>query len=203
MRKSNCTVTLEQLLDFREDNNAELAAHIAMGCPSCSERLAFLGDTLPAISSMIPAPSASATHYANSLARLLAPTKKPGIVQQIARLIPKPARPAIGLGVRGLPTISTVAAAQQTYETETHLITLWDEPEKTTTRYLIGQIYARSGEAVLTDRVTLLLSDATEQVATIEGSEFHFASVPSGVYLIRCEFDQTELLIPKLSVGRW
>lgn len=203
-----CAISLEQLLDLHEgrldgEAAAALRRHLDAGCPACGERLRWIEGTLgafPASFAPVPEPSADALAYVKSLARLLQPPAGRGenLVRHIARLVFDGGSPRAPAEARspGAP------AAQRVFETEVHLITLWDEPEEAADqRYLIGQVYARSGTALPPRSVSLLLADAPEREAEIEGSEFHLPGVAPGVYLIRCRLDAAEVLLPRVEVG--
>lgn len=201
-----CTISLEQLLDLHEDRlaalpAAELRRHLQTGCPACAERLRWIEETLgalPAASAPVPEPSADTLDYVRSLARLLRPAGRgDGLVRHVARLIFDGGAPRAMAEARSV----IAPAAQRVFETEAHLITLWDEPEEADQRYLIGQVYARAGAALLPRSVSLLLPDAPEREAAIEGSEFHLPGVTPGIYLIRCRLDTAEVLLPRVEVG--
>lgn len=197
---ARCTTSLETLLALRDDalpasEAAALRRHVDQGCPDCAERLAWLARTIPALAPP-PTPSPAARAYVQSLARLLPrPEPRPNLVRYIAEALAPSLRPAaIPAGARGGRTL------QRLYETDAHLLTLWDEPDDTAGRYLIGQVYAREGGPLLPRDVVLLGAGATRS-ADCEDSEFHLSAVPPGAYVLRCELDAAEIYIPRLVVG--
>jgi len=148
------------------------------------------------------APGQTSLAYVHSLARLLRPEPQPTASEWIRHI----ARRVLGAshhmapapGARG----GSSAPVQRLFETESHLITLWDEPDIAPNRYLIGQVYRRAGAAVAPISTTLVLPDASERLAAREGSEFHLAAVPPGVYLITCRLETAEeILVPGVEVG--
>lgn len=196
----DCTLPLERLLDFHEGRldtsaAAEVERHIAAGCPVCAERQAFLPRLSDALAPP-PTPSLASRRYVQSLARLLRPEPRETLLQKVARLV------TVGGGLAPVGARGTAAGAQRVFETEEHLVTLWDEAEDADRHYLIGQIYARGGGALVPCAVHLLLPDNTERDATCEGTEFHLGGIAAGVYLVRCTLDTQEVLIPGVTVGQ-
>lgn len=137
-----------------------------------------------------PAPSAEAVDFALGLARLLPQPSRPSL---IARLVS---------GGLPLATARGGEAQQRLYETETHLITLWDEAEQGARRYLIGQVYDKASGPLVPEAVTLLSTQSSEQTARQEGSEFHVAGVAPGTYALRCALAHVDILLPEVEVGR-
>lgn len=196
--RPSCTISLEQLLDFSEGRLAPAARvaleqHLATGCATCQESLAWLGEALPALAPL-PPPSDAALRFARGLARLLPqPEPRPERVSVLARLVP---------GSGGAPlTARGAGTVQRLYETDEHLITLWDEADRAGTRYLIGQVYAREGSPLVPEAVVLLPQEGAGRTAEQEGSEFHAAGVPPGTYLLQCTLAAVEIYLPEVEVG--
>lgn len=197
--KKMCGTTWEQLLDYQEGRLSStekqaLEQHLATGCPACQETLGWLATTLSALTPP-PAPSPEALAYTQGLARLLpGATAAPGRVPLIAWLVSGGA-PAVAMARGG-------GAVQRLYETEHHLITLWDEADHAATRYLIGQVYDRDKGPLVPRAVSLLPTHGDALQAEQEGSEFHLAQVAAGTYLLHCELENTDLYLPGVQVGR-
>lgn len=138
-----------------------------------------------------PTPSPQTMAYVRGLARLLRPDRPAPKVAWLSSV-----GGLVAAGARG-----AAAGAQRVYETDQHVVTLWDEAEDAGRHYVIGQVYARSGGAMTPRAVALLLPDDTERAASCEGTEFHLTDVAPGTYLIRCTLDADELIIPGVAVG--
>jgi hypothetical protein len=124
----------------------------------------------------------------------------------LARMLPQPSRPSlIARLVSGGQTLATARGGepqQRLYETETHLITLWDEAELGAKRYLIGQVYAKESGPLVPEQVVLFSTQSPEQHAHQEGSEFHVPGVVPGTYVLRCALAGADILLPEVEVGR-
>jgi hypothetical protein len=136
-----------------------------------------------------PAPSGEALGFALGLARLLPQPSRPSL---IARLVS---------GGQPLATARGGEAQQRLYETDQHLITLWDETDRHATRYLIGQVYEKEKGPLVPESVTLFSGSSTEQAAQQEGSEFHVTRVAPGTYTLRCTLESADILLPEVEVG--
>ena len=149
----------------------------------------WLETTLRAALAPEPAPSQEALDFALGLTRLLPRPSRPSL---IARLVS---------GGQALATARGTEAQQRLYETDQHLITLWDESDRPATRYLIGQVYAKDSGPLVPESVTLYSGTSTEQAAQQEGSEFHVAGVAPGTYALRCTLESIDILLPEVEVG--
>ena len=136
-----------------------------------------------------PAPSQETLAFSVGLARLLPRADRPSL---IARLVS---------GRQTLATARGGEAQQRLYETEAHLITLWDEADSGASRYLIGQVYAKENGPLVPGSVTLFSAQHVETSARQEGSEFHVAGVAPGVYALRCSLASADILLPGVEVG--
>lgn len=145
-----------------------------------------------------------------TLRRALAEEPRPsqdavGFALGLARMLPKPSRPSLLArlvsGGQPLATARGGEAQQRLYETDSHLITLWDEADAGTSRYLIGQVYDKVTGPLVPTTVTLLSAHSPEQEARQEGSEFHVAAVAPGTYALRCALLDTDILVPEIEVG--
>lgn len=158
----------------------------------------MLRDRTPSLETLLghaltsaPSPSTEAMAYVRSLARLLHPDPPARTVARLAVV-----GGLVAAGARG-----GGGGAQRVFETDDHVVTLWDEVEDAGSHYVIGQVYARGGGALVPRAVHLLLPDASERAAACEGSEFHMEGIAAGTYLIRCTLDDAELIVPGVAVG--
>jgi len=186
-------------------------AHLAGGCATCRERLTFLKSATAGIAAAIQAdqagaaslPSESARSYARALTRLrypapVAPQGSSSRLQRwIAHLIPQidpsagSLAPATGLR-NALP--AEPVSGQRLYETEAHMLTLWEEPTKhgvngsPASSYVIGQIYGREDGICLVPESVLFTAQFSGEVceARLEDGEFHAAKLLPGAYLVQC-----------------
>ena len=231
---TQCGTSLETLLDLYEgriDDDpraAETRRHVESGCAACRERLEWIARVLAVLPEALRAdaagaiPSPAALDYARGLARLLRPATGGGaaaIRRHVARLVSGGTpRPAAAAGARGS---AAAPAVQRVFETDDHVISLWDEPDEdggavggggAARRYLIGQVYARgvgpdADRAALEFRSVVLLpapaGSGDMREAEREGDEFHFGDVAPGVYLVRCVLSagDEEILLPRVEVG--
>ncbi len=136
-----------------------------------------------------PAPSQQTLAFSVGLARMLPQSDRPSL---IARLI---------TGGQALATVRGGEAQQRLYETDGHLITLWDEVDSGASRYLIGQVYEKGRGPLVPESVTLFSAQHADRGAQQEGSEFHMAGVVPGVYALRCALASTDILLPGVEVG--
>jgi hypothetical protein len=134
-----------------------------------------------------PAPSQETLAFAVGLARLLPKTSRPSLV---ARLVSG-----------SLATARGGEAQQRLYETESHLITLWDEGDSGASRYLIGQVYAKNSGPLVPESVMLFADKQKEFNARQEGSEFHLARIAAGRYTLRCALADADIVLPDVEVG--
>lgn len=200
-----CKIEWETLLNYQEDRlNATqretLEQHLSRGCLQCTAQLRWLSEFLPALPDAVSqdlAPSPAAITFANRLANLLPKPEPSGLTRFIAQLASQSGMALATAGARGI----SLPAVQRVYTTERHLITLWDEPEDGNHRYLIGQIYSQSGNALYPQSVQILRPGALEQEAVQEDNEFHLAGITAGSYLLRCRFDTEEIIVPEIEVG--
>lgn len=204
----DCSVTFETLVDYTdgrlaENEKAELLIHLESGCPSCRERLGWLSATLPRLADAFrasePAPvpvlAESALARAARINRLLPADGRSNLSHQFAEAVKMPG---------AAPTLRGAAqpAIHRAYETPTHQVLVWDEPDDGATRYLIGQVYSRSGEVLEPNMVRLLDDRGEIHLAEREGSEFHLPAVPPGSCIISCELEQDCIIVPQVEVGR-
>ena len=136
-----------------------------------------------------PAPSAETLAFAVGLARLLPQRNRPSL---LARLVS---------GSQTLAHARGSEAQQRLYETDQHLITLWDETDTNATRYLIGQVYEKSSGPLVPESVTLFSPQNAQQSARQEGSEFHMAQVAPGTYALRCALESVDIVLSEVEVG--
>ena len=95
------------------------------------------------------------------------------------------------------------ASFQRLFETEAHLIDVWEERGAKGESYLIGQVYDRAvGDALPLENVVLLApSGETREVRTHE-REWHAPGVPAGKWSIQLWLEGGEaLLLSGLEVG--
>lgn len=149
----------------------------------------WLETTLRAALVEEPAPSAEALAFACGLARMLPQPERPSL---IARLTSGGQAPATARGSE---------AQQRLYETDQHLITLWDEADRQSTRYLIGQVYDKTTGLLAPESITLIAPHCPKRVAQQEGSEFHVAEVLPGTYTLHCALPETDILLPEVEVS--
>ena len=136
-----------------------------------------------------PVPSAEALSFALGLARMLPRVHRPSLLAHLVS------------GGQPLATARGGEAQQRLYETESHLITLWDETDSGASRYLIGQVYAKNNGPLVPESVTLFSVQSPQKNARQEGSEFHVAGVAPGVYALRCALESADILLPEVEVG--
>ena len=148
-----------------------------------------LEETLRRALAREPEPSAETVAFAVGLARLL---PRPNRASLVARLVS---------GGQPLAMARGGEAQQRLYETDQHLITLWDEADSGASRYLIGQVYAKENGPLVPGSVTLFSAQHVETSARQEGSEFHVAGVAPGVYSLRCSLASADILLPGVEVG--
>lgn len=149
----------------------------------------WLETTLRAALAEEPAPSPETLAFSVGLARLLPRVDRPSL---LARLIS---------GGQPLATARGGEAQQRVYETDSHLITLWDEADAGTSRYLIGQVYDKASGPLIPEAVVLFSARQAETSAQQEGSEFHVAGVAPGTYSLRCALESADILLPEVEVG--
>ncbi|WP_309719513.1 hypothetical protein [Armatimonas sp.] len=149
----------------------------------------WLETTLRAALAEEPAPSQETLTFAVGLARMLPRADRPSL---LARLVS---------GGQTLATARGGEAQQRLYETDQHLITLWDEADSGASRYLIGQVYEKNNGPLVPESVMLFSAQCVEKNARQEGSEFHVAGVAPGVYALRCSLATADILLPGVEVG--
>ncbi len=149
----------------------------------------WLETTLRAALAEEPVPSQETLAFSVGLARMLPRAERPSL---IARLVS---------GGQTLATARGGEAQQRLYETDQHLITLWDEADSGASRYLIGQVYAKASGPLVPESVLLFSAQQAEIDARQEGSEFHLAGVAPGVYGLRCSVAGTDILLSGVEVG--
>lgn len=116
----------------------------------------------------------------NTLARLLFDSRE-GL---------SPARDSGGMG-----------SFQRVFETETHLIDLWEERSGGRS-YLIGQAYDKtSSVAEAPDSALLLGSNGTTLSASAEGTEWHLAGVPVGSWTVQLWLNGETIILDAVEVG--
>lgn len=94
------------------------------------------------------------------------------------------------------------ASFQRLFETETHLIDVWEERAASGASYLIGQVYDRvEGEALAVENAMLLADDGTTLPARIVGTEWHAEAVPVGEWSLHLWLDGETLVLDELEVG--
>lgn len=177
-----CNVTFEELLDYHEQRLADrgpVERHLGSGCTECAERLSWLRQFLPALSSALgspaPGPSARAAAFARALARTEAPGG-PALRTLVAHLVFE-GRDVSMPGLRrtgGEPR-------QRVYEAEAVVVNLWEEPSEESA-YLIGQAYSREGTALVPASVEAVSPEGRSWRAEVRGEEFHFPRLAAGSY---------------------
>ncbi len=90
---------------------------------------------------------------------------------------------------------------QRLFETETHLIDLWEERSRGRS-YLIGQVYDKAEGAALAPESALLLSlEGTTLYASTEGTEWHLEGVPMGSWTVQLWLDDETIILDAVEVG--
>ncbi|MGC4047190.1 MAG: hypothetical protein QM758_25615 [Armatimonas sp.] len=90
---------------------------------------------------------------------------------------------------------------QRLFETDTHLIDLWEERNGQSS-YLIGQVYDKAiGSALTPDTAILLASDGTTLCASAEGTEWHVGSVPAGLWSVQLYLGEDAVVLEAVEVG--
>jgi hypothetical protein len=198
-----CSVTFEELVDYHEGRSAapRLGSHIKAGCSRCGERLAWLKLFLPALKAAVaeppPAPSPEALARVRRFARSGTESSPfAGFAVLVARLV-FDGRSSAPVGTRS----SEGEAFQRVYETDDHVINLWEEPASRTS-YVIGQVYAREdGASLIPASVIGTESEGARWSAEIQDSEFHFPALPTGSYELRlCVWDR-EVRLEDVRIG--
>ena len=73
------------------------------------------------------------------------------------------------------------ASFQRLFETEAHLIDVWEERQSSGESYLIGQVYDKAaGAAQAPESVVLLAPDGEARAAKTVETEWHAPGVPAG-----------------------
>ncbi len=198
---SSCGVRLDELLDYREsrlspERQAWIAVHLDSGCRVCVVQTEWIDAFMPEFRRVLdepePCPSPRALAFAYGLARLIRPAESARVatlVQIARRFLDAP---------RLVPARDAASCAnRQLYETDTHLIDLWDEIDLDGSHYVMGQAQRRGEGAAPPIQVEAMnLSGAPPLRGAILGTEFHFEAVPAGVYHLRVVLEGTEILLP-------
>jgi hypothetical protein len=93
------------------------------------------------------------------------------------------------------------ASFQRLYETEMHLIDLWEERTGSKS-YLIGQVYDKAGgETLAPDEALLLSTDGTTLLTRAEGAEWHAEAVPAGRWAVQLWLGEQTLMLEEVEVG--
>lgn len=199
-----CRMPFERLVDYREGHAdaatvAEVRAHLGQGCAACEATLARLERTVSALRAgdLLHAPG-SALERARALyrERFRAPVRP----TLLARLVFDSRVNLAFAGARG----GEEQAFQRLYSTDAHDIDLWQERTEMGGWYLIGQTLPKAGgEACSLVSATLTAADGRALDARIEAGEFHFPSVPPGVYqlTLRLPEPEREIIVPDVEVG--
>lgn len=150
----------------------------------------WLETTLRATLAPEPMPSEEAQAFALGLTRLLPRPERPTL---LARLLPS-----------GQPLASARGseAQQRIYETDQHLLTLWDETDTGESRYVIGQVYDKTHGPLHPQEVAFFSPHSPERHARQEGSEFHLEKVAPGTYALRCSLPELDILVTGVEVGQ-
>ena len=208
---SRCKITLEELTEYaagacRPAEAARLSRHLEAGCAVCREQQASLEKITVALRGALTVAetpiSAAARAYVRGLAYLRSPAAPPQrqpLLRWIAKLVAEtsPAFAPAG-GVRG-PGGST---SQWLYETEAHLVTLWEERRASAGSYVIGQIYLRQESvSLIPESILFTNSEGKTWTAQQEGSEFHVAGLLPDTYLLQCWLGEGTLLLPHVRLG--
>jgi len=192
----------EWLVDFYEGRTeeaaaAEIRAHLAAGCPVCEANLARLGRMLSALQAGdLLHVSESTLDRARALYRER--FRVPSRPALIARLVFDSRTDLAFAGARG----GGEQAFQRLYCTDAHDIDLWQERTETGEWYLIGQALPKSGgQALAPEEALLTAADGRTLTAALDAREFHFPSVPPGVYALRLRLEGSEIILPDVVVG--
>ena len=203
-----CSVPFLKIVNYYEGRSdapthERLRHHLENGCESCSNRLTWIQQFLPALHNALTEDTMSAPEAALALARQIVrdrfPTPvRPPLRQRIAQLLFDSHRPVIPATARR----SDGPEAQKLYATEDYYVEIWIEPMQEGGCYLIGQAVSKSDSTPLHPQsVALLGRDGSQRVARQEGNEFHLASVPEGSYQMSVSLDYEEILLPEVLVG--
>ena len=200
MRK--CSIELNSLVDYVKKkmdvpNADQLETHLAEGCESCQKQIQWLTRIGSALTSgdITHAPE----YQINTAMSIFRERfKKPVQISWIARLIYDSLsnlQPVMARGERS-------SSRHRLYQTEKYEIDLWEDPISQQESYLIGQVIPTEGSGpVLWDTVQLSNSEGNEVTLTHEGSEFHAAIVPSGMYSLTILIDGNALKVENLTLG--
>ncbi len=194
-----CGMPFEILVDYHEGHAGEqevrqVREHLAQGCSSCKEQLAGLGRLFSAMSA---APLEHAPDAARERARALfreryEPKRRPSL---LARLVfDSRTRPALA-GARGEAAVDY----QLRFEAGPYEVELWQERQPAGSWYLIGQVSTQG--APVRPASASLLAVGAESAASLEEDEFHMAGVKPGLYSVRLDLPEGELLLPEVPIG--
>lgn len=195
-----CRMSFETIIDYYQERldaaqMAEVRAHLATGCESCSTQIAWMQRALPALSADFQSAPESAQERVRQLYREQYAASNPARPPIIPWLVfDNRLSPALA-GVR-----DSGADAQALYRTAQYDIDIWQEQDTPETWYLIGQALAREGGAA-TAPVSARLESPTGEArpADLDGSEFHISGIPGGTYTLRLTMPDGEIQIPELT----
>ena len=161
-------------------------------------------------------PSDSARAFAKNLTRLRfnditatasADETNPSLLQSflgVPRWIARYIQPETPYFV-GARSTADLVPAQRIFETNEHLVTLWEEANTgNTSSYVIGQVYSRTDNVSLTPELVLFTarSDGATFVADKEDSEFYVSSLLPGDYVVHCWLNNNDVLaLPHVRFG--
>ena len=207
---SRCTITLEELTDYGAGactpaEAARLRLHLESGCPVCRTQEAALDKVISALHDALTLSetpiSESTRAYARSLSHLRPPVasaQRPPLLRWIATLVSGAGLTLAQAGVRG----TEGSTSQWLYETEAHLITLWEERRGPVGSYVIGQIYRRQDSvSLIPESILFTGSSGATWTAHQKESEFHISDLLPDMYLLQCWLDEGTLLLPQVRIG--
>ena len=200
-----CGIAFETLVDYQEGRadavtTEQVQTHLASGCNDCQSSLVRLNRMLAALpeADRLHVPEA-ALDRARNIFRERARHLKPERVPVRARLVFDSRFDLALSGARGEESQST----QLLYETDTHDVDLWQEKADSEHWYLIGQIFPKSGgDPLVAESVTLIPADGPSLTTSAVDAEFHLPSVLSGLYELRLQIGEEEIIVPDVLLGR-
>jgi len=210
---NRCNISFETLANYIDGTatpaeSERIAVHLAGGCTSCQKQVAILRQSQEALRSILSpsdsAPSQDSQEFVRNLPRLrfqsaLTTNSRvpfgisiPAITRFVAQLIDQQT-----LAPTSVRSASDQASLQRLYETDDHLVSLWEEslPGEEGS-YIIAQVYSRQESICLIPETVLFvaMSSGITQEAVQEANEFHVPRLLPDNYLIQCWLDDKHVL---------
>lgn len=208
----NCP-SAESLLDYLRDavsagERAEIGEHLSSGCPVCLEQRQWLASVLE-----VTAQDRSYDLPAAALARVVnwfrgEPSPQMRSVRRfVAQMIFDSLRPSEMAPMRsGLAGAGAAAGRQILYRAEGYDIDLrFESGEDSSDEDLIGQILPEDRSPTASDNLSVrLVRDQIEVAAALANARgvFKFAGLPSGIYDLRINVPEGEILINQVATAR-